>query len=364
MHRARLDRVAERLRAAGIDAAIITPGADFGYLLGVRPVTHERLTALVLAADGTATVVVPKVELATLRASAVADLRLPQREWVDGEDAHAIVADLIGRDARRVAVSDVTPALHTVPIADLLGVRLELATDVIRELRMVKDAEELDALRCAGMSIDAVHAQVPQFLRAGRTEREVAEDIARAIVESGHAEAEFVMVGSGPNGADPHHEVSDRIIRDGEIVVVDIGGPMPSGYCSDSTRTYVVGTPDPAAAERIAVLERAQQAAVDAVRPGVTAHAVDAAARDVLAAAGLGEAFVHRTGHGIGLDVHEEPYIAPGNDLVLREGMAFSIEPGIYFPGEWGARIEDIVVVTASGVERLNTRPHSLTAAG
>ena len=153
------------------------------------------------------------------------------------------------------------------------------------------------------------------------------------------------------------------MIGDGEIVVVDIGGPVPSGYNSDSTRTYVVGTPDPSVAERIAVLVRAQQAAVDAVRPGVTAEDVDAAARDVLAEAGLADAFVHRTGHGIGVSVHEEPYIAPGNVLPLREGMAFSIEPGIYFPGEWGARVEDIVVVTNDGCERLNTTPHGLTGA-
>jgi Xaa-Pro aminopeptidase len=155
--------------------------------------------------------------------------------------------------------------------------------------------------------------------------------------------------------------VSDRVIEDGDIVVVDIGGAVPSGYNSDSTRTYAVGEPDPAAAERVAVLVSAQQAAVDAARPGTTASEVDAAARSVLAAAGLGDSFLHRTGHGIGVSVHEEPYIAPGNDLVLREGMAFSIEPGIYFPGEWGARIEDIVVVTATGCERLNTAPHELT---
>jgi hypothetical protein len=185
-----------------------------------------------------------------------------------------------------------------------------------------------------------------------------------AVVTEGHRTVEFVIVGSGPNGADPHHEVSDRVIEEGDVVVVDIGGAVPSGYNSDSTRTYVVGTPDPAAAERIAVLVRAQQAAVDAVRPGVTAAEVDAAARTVLADAGLGEAFLHRTGHGIGVSVHEEPYIAPGNDLVLREGMAFSIEPGIYFAGSWGARIEDIVIVTADGGERLNVAPHELTSVG
>jgi Xaa-Pro aminopeptidase len=205
---------------------------------------------------------------------------------------------------------------------------------------------------------------VPEGLRAGRTEREVAADIAAAIVEEGHETVEFVIVGSGPNGADPHHEVSDRVIEDGDVVVVDIGGAVHSGYNSDSTRTYVVGSPADQQAERIAALVRAQQAAVDAVRPGVTASEVDAAARKVLSDAGLGDAFLHRTGHGIGVSVHEEPYIAPGNDLPLREGMAFSIEPGIYFAGEWGARIEDIVVVTADGCRRLNVAPHELRSVG
>ena len=198
---------------------------------------------------------------------------------------------------------------------------------------MIKDDAEIAELRRAGEAIDAVHRRVPELLRAGRTEREVAADIAAAILDEGHHTVEFVIVASGPNGADPHHEVSERVIQDGDIVVVDIGGAVPSGYNSDSTRTYVVGEPDPEAARRISVLVAAQQAAVDAVRPGVTAEEVDAAARDVLTAAGLGEAFLHRTGHGIGVSTHEEPYIAPGNALPLREGMAFSIEPGIYFRG-------------------------------
>ena len=208
---------------------------------------------------------------------------------------------------------------------------------------MIKDAAEIDALRKAGAAIDRVHARVPEFLVPGRTEADVAADIAEAIVAEGHSEVAFIIVGSGPNGADPHHECSDRELLAGDIVVVDIGGPYEPGYNSDSTRTYSIGEPDAEVARRYSVLQRAQRAAVAAVRPGVTAEQVDAAARDVLAAEGLAEAFVHRTGHGIGLSVHEEPYIVAGNDLPLEEGMAFSVEPGIYFPGEWGARIEDIV---------------------
>jgi Xaa-Pro aminopeptidase len=265
-----------------------------------------------------------------------------------------------GRLAVATAVTDSMPALHLLPLADVLGVVPVLATQVLRRLRMVKDSAEIDALRKAGAAIDRVHARVPEFLMPGRTEADVAADIAEAILAEGHSAVAFIIVGSGPHGADPHHECSDRALRAGDIVVVDIGGSYEPGYNSDSTRTYSIGEPEPEVARRYRVLRRAQQAAVDAVRPGVTAAQVDAVARDVLAAEGLAEAFVHRTGHGIGLSVHEEPYIVAGNDLPLEEGMAFSIEPGIYFPGRWGARIEDIVVVTADGALPMNNRPHEL----
>lgn len=361
VYAARLDRAAALARETGLDAIVVGPGPDLQYLVGVEGDTIERLTALVITPQGAPTIVVPRMELAKVRSTAVGELRLTVADWVDGEDPYPLVAAAAG-DVARVGVSDALPALHVVPLGQRLGVTLELATPVLRESRMIKDAAEIAELRRAGAAIDAVHHRVPGWLRAGRTEREVAADIAEAIVAEGHRTVEFVIVGSGAHGADPHHEVSDRVIEDGDIVVVDIGGAVPSGYNSDSTRTYVVGTPDPEAAERIAVLVRAQQAAVDAVRPGATAAEVDAAARDVLADAGLADAFLHRTGHGIGVSVHEEPYIAPGNDLVLRPGMAFSIEPGIYFPGAWGARIEDIVVVTETGGERLNLAPHALTS--
>ncbi|MDQ0727493.1 Xaa-Pro peptidase family protein [Microbacterium sp. W4I20] len=363
VYAARLEHAVALATDAGLDAIIVGPGPDLQYLVGVEGDTIERLTALVLGPGIAPTIIVPRMELAKVRSTAVGELGLGVSDWVDGEDPYDLVAAAVGAVAR-LGVSDALPALHVIPIGERFGMRLELATPVLREGRMIKDATEIAELRRAGEAIDRVHRGVPGWLRAGRTEREVAADIAEAIVAEGHHTVEFVIVGSGPNGADPHHEVSDRVIEDGDIVVVDIGGAVPTGYNSDSTRTYVVGTPDPVAAERIAVLVRAQQAAVDAVRPGVTASAVDAAARTVLADAGLGDAFLHRTGHGIGVSVHEEPYIAPGNDLVLREGMAFSIEPGIYFAGQWGARIEDIVVVTAAGCERLNVAPHELVVAG
>ena len=363
------DVYAQRLRAAAAAAAdadlaglVITPGYDLRYLVGSRAQTFERLTALVLPARGEPSIVVPRMELAALKESAVPELGLSVRDWVDGEDPYRLVADALGGASGPIAtaVTDSMPALHLLPLADVLGVVPVLATDVLRRLRMIKDAAEIDALRKAGAAIDRVHARVPEFLVPGRTEADVAADIARAIVDEGHSEVAFIIVGSGPNGADPHHECSDRVLQDGDVVVVDIGGPYDPGYNSDSTRTYSIGTPEPEVARRYSILQEAQRAAVATVRPGVTAEQVDAAARDVLAAAGLAEAFVHRTGHGIGLSVHEEPYIVAGNDLPLQEGMAFSVEPGIYFPGEWGARIEDIVVVTGDGVMAVNQQPHDL----
>jgi len=361
------DVYAQRLKSAvaataqaGLAGLIITPGYDLRYLVGSRAQTFERLTALVLPVDGEPTVVVPRMELASLRESAVTELGLSVRDWVDGDDPYRLVADSLGGGAPATAVTDSMPALHLLPLADVLGVVPVLATDVLRRLRMIKDAAEIDALRAAGAAIDRVHARVPEFLVPGRTEADVAADIAEAIVAEGHSEVAFIIVGSGPNGADPHHECSDRELRRGDIVVVDIGGPYEPGYNSDSTRTYSLGAPNPDVAQRYSVLQRAQSSAVSAVRPGVTAEQVDAVARGVLAEEGLAEVFVHRTGHGIGLSVHEEPYIVAGNDIPLEVGMAFSVEPGIYFPGEWGARIEDILVVTDDGAISVNNRPHDL----
>ena len=356
----RLAAAAAATADAGLAGLVITPGYDLRYLIGSRAQTFERLTALVLPASGDPTVVLPRLELASLKGSAVAELGLAVRDWVDGDDPYRLVGAALGGAPVATAVTDSMPALHLLPLAGVLGVLPVLATDVLRTLRMVKEECEIDALRKAGSAIDRVHARVPEFLRPGRTEADVAADIAEAIVAEGHSDVAFIIVGSGPHGADPHHGYSDRELQIGDIVVVDIGGAYEPGYHSDSTRTYSIGEPRPDVAQQYSVLQRAQRAAFDAVRPGVTAEQVDAAARDVLADAGLAEFFVHRTGHGIGLSVHEEPYIVAGNDLPLAAGMAFSIEPGIYFPGRWGARVEDIVVVTEDGALAVNNQPHEL----
>jgi Xaa-Pro aminopeptidase len=356
----RLAAAAAATAEAGLAGLVITPGYDLRYLVGSRADTFERLTALVLPAAGDPTVVVPRMELASLKSSAIIDLGLGVRDWVDGDDPYQLVADALGGVPAKIGATDSMPALHLLPLAEKLGVLPVLATGVLRELRMVKEECEIDALSKAGAAIDRVHARVPEFLVPGRTEADVAADIAEAIVAEGHSAVSFIIVGSGPHGADPHHGYSDRELQVGDIVVVDIGGSYEPGYHSDSTRTYSIGEPSDDVAQQYSILQRAQRAAFDAVRPGVSAQQVDAAARDVLAEAGLAEYFVHRTGHGIGLSVHEEPYIVAGNDVTLSAGMAFSIEPGIYFPGSWGARVEDIVVVTEDGAQAVNNRPHDL----
>ncbi|WP_367127219.1 M24 family metallopeptidase [Saccharothrix sp. HUAS TT1] len=357
--RARLDRATAAASIAGVEALLITPGSDLRYLLGAGGSSFERLTCLVLPVGGTPVLVVPKLEEPGYAGVPTDALGVEVATWVDGEDPYALVKKAL--KGTRTAVSDMMPALHTLRLRDVVGADQVLAGPVLRELRMRKDAAEVAALRKAGAAIDRVHARMGEWLRVGRTEAEVGADIAAAIVAEGHVVADFVIVGSGPNGASPHHDVSDRVIEAGDVVVVDIGGPVAEGYNSDSTRTYVLGEPrDADVWETYSVLQAAQKAAVEAVRPGVTCEAVDAAARDVIADAGFGERFVHRTGHGIGLDVHEDPYIVGGNDLPLEAGMAFSVEPGIYLPGRWGARIEDIVIATADGVESVNNRPHEL----
>jgi Xaa-Pro aminopeptidase len=244
--------------------------------------------------------------------------------------------------------------------AALPGVEQALAGEVLGELRMRKSAAEVQALRAAGAAIDAVHAAVGDWLRPGRTEREVGKDIADAIIAAGHETVDFVIVASGPNGASPHHELSDRVIQAGEPVVVDIGGTMPSGYCSDSTRNYCVGQAPADYLRAFGVLLAAQTAQCESVRPGITAERLDAVGREIIAEAGYGEQFIHRTGHGIGLETHEEPYIVAGSARPLEPGMAFSVEPGIYLPGLHGARIEDIAVCTETGGERLNLTSREL----
>jgi Xaa-Pro aminopeptidase len=351
-----LDRVVPAMDAAGVDALLVGPGADLRYLTGYHALPLERLTLLVARRDGRHTLLTPALERARAEEAGLPD-SVAVVDHGETDDPFALVAGAlegIGAGMRLGAGDRLWSTFLLDLQAALPGAAWVRASTVTRELRMRKSPAEVAALRRAGRAIDRVHEQVAALLRPGRTEAEAGRDIADAIIAEGHSEVNFVIVGSGPNGASPHHETGSRVLADGDAVVVDIGGTL-EGYCSDCTRNYVIGTPPNGYDAAHAALEVAQRASCDAVRPGVTAQAVDAAARQVLDDAGYGDAFIHRTGHGIGLEEHEEPYIVAGNDLVIEPGMAFSIEPGVYLPGRFGMRIEDIVVCTADGVERLNT---------
>ncbi|SHN46040.1 M24 family metallopeptidase [Cryptosporangium aurantiacum] len=357
----RLRLAQQATAAAGLDALLLTPGADLRYLTGYAAHALERLTCLVLPADGDPVLVVPALEEAAAQASPAGGIDLDIRPFPEGDDAYALIRGLLGDGPRRLGLADRMWAEQVLAFrAAFPGAEQVLAGNVLRPLRVRKSPAEVEALRRAGQAIDRVHARMGEWLIAGRTEAAVGRDIADAILAEGHAQVSFVIVGSGPNGASPHHAVSDRVIEDGDPVVVDIGGVTAEGYCSDSTRTYVLGVPPEGFATAYAVLQEAQEAGVAAVKPGVTAESVDAACRDVLTAAGYGDAFIHRTGHGIGLEEHEEPWIIGGNRTVLEPGMAFSVEPGFYLAGRYGARIEDIVVCGENGPDRLNVTPRTL----
>jgi Xaa-Pro aminopeptidase len=360
----RLAAVADAVRARGLDVLLLTPGPDLRYVTGYDAKQLERLTCLAVPAEGDPFLLVPALELKAAQASPASGLDIDIRTWGETANPFALISDALGAP-REVALSDRMWALHVLGFrAAFPEATQHLASAVLSPLRMRKSAAEVAALKEAGDAIDRVHASVPNWLRAGVTERQVGAKIAEAILAEGHVQVDFTIVGSGPNAASPHHEVSDRVIQEGDVVVVDIGGTMPSGYCSDCTRTYAVGHAPDDFLKYYEVLQRAQEAATASVRPGVTAESVDRTARGIIADAGYGDWFIHRTGHGIGLESHEDPYIVEGNTIPLEPGMAFSIEPGIY-PGPHGARIEDIVVCAdpaadAAGYALMNNCPRDL----
>jgi Xaa-Pro aminopeptidase len=358
----RIRRVQAAMAGQGLDGLIVTVGADMRYLSGYDATPLERLTALVVPAGEEPVLVVPELERAEADRSPAALTGMRVLSHQETDDAYALAMSLLP-GAAALAVDDHMWATRLFRLQSVApSASWSAAGALLSQLRMRKGQDEIASLRHAGAAIDRVHARMGEFLKVGRSEREAAAQIADAIVEEGHARADFVIVGSGPNGASPHHSVSDRLIAQGDSVVVDIGGSTGDGYCSDSTRTYAVGgEPDEAVSAYYEVLLEAQRTQCDYVRPGVSAESVDRAGRRVITEGGYGKQFIHRTGHGIGLETHEEPYIVEGNTLLLEPGMAFSIEPGIYLEGRHGARIEDIVVTTEDGCERLNTTTRELT---
>jgi Xaa-Pro aminopeptidase len=355
-HGQRLERLRNVMAESGVGALLLSVGADLPYFTGYEAPQLERLTMLTVVHEREATLVVPRLEAPRVPDPGGAYVVVP---WDETEDPVAIVAGLV-RSVPRIAVGDHTWSRFLLALQRAVpGAAFDPASPLTTRLRVRKDASEIEWLRSAARATDRVIAALDTETFTGRSERDLARRIAELAVDEGHDTAGFAIVGSGPNGASPHHEAGDRLIAEGDAVVIDFGGRM-HGYCSDTTRTFHVGDPPPRFAEIYGVLQEAQAAAVDAVAPGVAAEAVDRAARDIIEAAGYGDFFVHRTGHGIGLEVHEEPYIVSGNTQSLEPGMAFSVEPGIYLPGEFGMRIEDIVVVTDVGVERLNRSPRRL----
>lgn len=354
----RLDRVRDAMDRQGVDALLVSVGHDLPYLVGYHAMPLERLTMLVVPRVGPARLVVPGLEAPRVtELPGVFDL-LP---WAETEDPVSIVAALTG-GARTVAVGDQMWARFLVELLPMLpSAEFRRAVDVVGPLRMRKDAAEVDALAAAGAAVDRIAAelQAGRIPLVGRTEAEVSADLSARILAEGHDVVNFAIVAAGENAASPHHHPGPRVIGPDEIVLCDFGGTM-AGYCSDTTRCVVTGEIPAEVADAYGVLHAAHAAAVAAATVGTPCQDVDRAARRVITEAGYGEYFVHRTGHGIGMEAHEDPYIVEGNDRPLEAGHAFSVEPGIYVPGRWGMRLEDIVVATDDGPRPLNASDHGL----
>lgn len=356
---ARLAAVRDRMGDVGVDTLLLSLGADLPWLTGYTAMPLERLTMLVLPAEGDAVLVVPALEAP--RVEPRPEL-FSIRAWGETEDPIEVVTGITGRSRRRMAISDRTWATF------LLGLQTTLpratwttASLVVGPLRAVKDADEVAALSAAAAAADRVATDLltGQIPLVGRTEADVSRELGDRLREEGHDAVNFAIVGSGPNSASPHHEPSRRVVQAGEVVVCDFGGTL-DGYCSDITRTVFTGPPPTEFRDLYAVLAGAQAAAVDAARVGTSCQDVDGVARDLITDGGYGPQFIHRTGHGIGREEHEDPYLVRGNRNPLAAGHAFSVEPGIYVDGRWGARIEDIVVATDAGPVPLNRADHAL----
>jgi Xaa-Pro aminopeptidase len=355
----RLRRGAAHARSAGFDALLIAPGPDLAYFADYLPIaTTERMTLLVVPAAGEPVLVAPALEHDSAAATrARGAFRIV--DWADGDDEYVPAAALLD-DAGSYAVSDVLWAMHLLGLQQKLpAARFASISRALPMLRAVKDADEIDRLAAAGAAADATFEDILGVPFAGRTEREVAADLDRLLREHGHSQVDFTIVGSGPNGANPHHEAGDRTILEGDMVVLDFGGLM-DGYGSDTTRTVHVGEPSDEELEVFQIVKRAQQAAFETVALGVPCQEIDRAARTVIRDAGYGEDFIHRVGHGIGTTTREPPYLVEGEEQPIEAGMCFSIEPGIYLPGRFGVRIEDIVVAAEDGAHRLNNTSREL----
>ncbi|MFJ9038038.1 M24 family metallopeptidase [Streptomyces sp. NPDC102406] len=365
-YRARMERAALAAADAGLAGVLVAPGPDLVWLTGYHvPADTERLTLLVLAAGQEPTLVVPTLE-APDAAEAAGAAAMTLRDWTDGKNPYEIAAPLLRAPGGtgRFGVSDNAWAMHLLGLQRTLpGTSYVSLTEALPMLRGVKDAAELERLAAAGAAADATYEEIKKVTFGGRKESDIARELADLLRRFGHAQVDFTVVGSGPNGAKPHHEASDRVIRDGDMVVLDFGG-LKHGYGSDTSRTVHVGEPTDEERRVHDIVREAQTAACDAVRPGIACQDVDRVARKVITDAGYGTYFIHRTGHGIGVTTHEPPYMIEGEEQPLVPGMCFSVEPGIYLPGRFGVRIEDIVTVTEDGGRRLNATARDLAIVG
>ena len=352
---------------AGASALLVGVGPELEWLTGYAAHGGERLNLLVIPATGETVYISPRLEApAALAAPGLRGGRVRLETWEETDDPFLLVPGLLPpTEPLRLLVSDGLRAQFVLGLQDALpGAGWGLASSQLAPLRRVKDAQEIALLRAAAQAADRALERIIRGPLVGRTEADVARDVREALVEEGHDTAEFWIVASGPNSASPHHEPGDRSIEAGEPLLLDIGGRR-AGYCSDITRTvWVAADNDPGPDDtfrRIYELTAAGQAAArEAVRPGISFEALDSAARSVIAAGGYGDLFMHRLGHGIGLEVHEEPYVVEGNTDVAVAGNTFSCEPGIYLEGRYGVRIEDAVVCTPEGGESLNEAPREL----
>jgi Xaa-Pro aminopeptidase len=334
-----------------VDMLLLSVGPDLPYLTGYEAMPLERLTMLVLPREGDASLVVPALEAP--RVTPIPEL-FAIVPWQETDDPIALVARLVGNGGH-AAIGDHTWARFVLDLQRALpNTRFSRASEVTSPIRMAKDVAEIEALARAAAAVDSIAHDMRAVQFGGRSELDVHRELVERMLAAGHERANFAIVAAGEHAASPHHEPSARrIINDGDIVLCDFGGTM-DGYCSDITRMFHVGDPPAEVRDVYAVLTAAQEAGVQAARVGTPCEDVDRAARDVIADAGFGEQFVHRVGHGIGTEAHEDPYMVRGNTLALAPGYAFSVEPGIYLPGRFGMRLEDIVVATDEGPARLN----------
>ncbi len=356
----RRHRAARLLRNAGLDLLLVGPSPSFRYFTGCHSVASERFAAFLLDSSEQASLFVPR-----LQAPLYENAGLEIRTWNEEEAPLARLAgEFSARDIHRVAVNDEFWAGFLVGLT-AAAPRWEFVSDgaVTARLRMCKEPDEIAGLRAAARRIDAVWARVcaaPEGI-AGETELTLRSRIETFMRDEGFTEIPWIDVGAGANGASPLHHGSTHVIVRGEPVVCDFAG-LHNGWFADICRVAVAGPPDPEYLRVYETVRAAQEAAFRAVRPGVPAEEIDRVGRALINGRGYGAFFTHRIGHGIGLAPHEEPYIVEGNTTALRPGMVFSNEPGIYVPGRWGARIEDIIAVTEDGAERLNTASRDLAS--